>query len=92
MAANCPPRYLRDELTLLAPRTLIALGKPVRETLQRLYAGDWTSGSGLTRGRITLRSGPCEVFRIAHPSSQSHWWPPYWALTQALEGRGAGGA
>ncbi len=84
MREECPDRYLRDDLELLAPRRLVALGAIARDALRRLFPGDWIEESGLVRGSADLGGERCEIFCVAHPSARGHWWASWWALTQAL--------
>ncbi len=84
MRLECPERYLRDDLQLLSPRRLLALGTIARDALQRLFPGDWHEERGLVRSAADIGGKRCEIFCVAHPSSRGHWWASWSALTQAL--------
>jgi hypothetical protein len=85
MTANCPDRYLRSDLALLAPRQMIVLGKPARLALAWMFSIEWREDGGLRRTTLRFASGhSCEVYCLAHPRSQRHWWPAWYAFTQAI--------
>lgn len=87
MNANCPPRFLRRELEILRPSTLLAYGQPTHDAIKRL--GDVSvleakAESGFRRVVLPLASGSVTVFLLTHPASTG-WHASRRALIASLE-------
>lgn len=70
MWQNCPPRYLLDELEILRPRVVVAIGVRVGEWARRLLAVQELAVDlpGLRRGQGRLADGEVDVICLNHPS------------------------
>jgi hypothetical protein len=85
MWSNCPPRYLQQELTKLAPKTILVIGKETWDAVCRLISVDFAEyetsfrrGSGLLDGRRV------EIFFANHPY-RSNWKYSLPRLLKSLE-------
>lgn len=86
MTTRCPDRYLMADLNLLSPRTLLVQGAPARETVMRLFPGEWGNQPQLHHRTVTLGSTVCEIYCLAHPASHKPQWSESWStLKEALE-------
>lgn len=73
MWANCPPRYLTDELAILKPRLILAIGVPVGRWIRELLTVRVSEEShGFVRGAGSVSGKPVEVICLNHPSF-GHW-------------------
>ncbi len=82
---NCPPRYLLDELEILRPRVVVAIGVRVGEWARRLLAVQELAVDlpGLRRGQGRLADGEVDVICLNHPSF-GNWKPSREALLATL--------
>jgi hypothetical protein len=77
MWRNCPPRYLLDELRLIAPRVLLVIGQSVGPAVMSLLdvdVGERESGFGAEAVRSTLdrsRSFAARTLRMAGGANRS---------------------
>ena len=88
MWRNCPPRYLRAELELLAPRSVLAIGRKTWETVEEVLEVEGTAyDKGFWRGTGRLRGRQFEVFFVNHPS-YGNWRYSLPALITCLNSEG----
>jgi hypothetical protein len=84
MWRNCPPRYLQDELKILAPKTILAIGRPTWEAMKGIGAVEGTDyGKAFWRGVLDLDGEPAEVFFVNHPAF-GNWRSSLSALVMSL--------
>jgi hypothetical protein len=88
MWTNCPPRYLAEELEMLKPRVVLAIGQGnVWPWVRKLLAvQDSESAAGFSRGIGTLGGRPVEAFFVNHPARQ-HWSASLPSLFESLSQR-----
>lgn len=90
MWANCPRLLLLDELEILQPRVILALGRgPLRDHLRPLLRKDrlleWGTHPGhIERDRLQLSTTSSECFSLNHPSFPA-WKKSYRQLIESLD-------
>lgn len=86
MWEECPPRYLADELRILNPRRVLAIGQPVWTAIDQVLAVKWIESiQSFRRGLIELNDKPVEVFFVNHPS-YGNWKHSLPKLLRSLRG------
>lgn len=91
MWRNCPDRYLVDELALLAPSVVIAVGKAPCEVLRRLLSAEIDEATpGFSRSQGACGGRDVEVLGCNHPSF-GHWRATLPSLHESLWARPLGG-
>ena len=91
----CPPRYLRQELALLRPGTVIAFGYPPWTALDALAVRHEESigGEHFARARMQIDGLAFELFWLQHPSGRGDRWKQSLSLLlDELRARPAGSA
>jgi hypothetical protein len=85
MWENRPPRYLLDEMEILGPRVVLAIGVRVGEWVRRLLGAEHLQidRPGLRRGRGTLAGEDVDVICVNHPSF-GNWKSSREALLETL--------
>jgi hypothetical protein len=71
---NCPPRYLHAELRILAPTTILAIGRDTWTAVKGVGAVeniDDGQSSAFWRGVTELDGGRVEIFFVHHPSREN---------------------
>jgi hypothetical protein len=75
MRVNCPERFARRELELLAPGVLIALGGDAKTAIGLLGEASWSEHRDqFHRGKITLAQSEIDVLALPHPTSRGSLW------------------
>jgi hypothetical protein len=75
MRVNCPERFARRELELLAPGVLIALGRDAEAAIELLGEASWGEHRDkFHRGKITLAQSEIDVLALPHPASHGDSW------------------
>ncbi len=75
MQVNCPERFARRELELLAPGVLIALGGDAKAAIGLLGEASWSEHRDqFHRGKIALAQSESDVLALPHPTSRGRLW------------------
>jgi uracil-DNA glycosylase len=74
MLSNCPDAYLAEELSILKPGAVLALGTKARSELIRLGARLHNEGSGLWVGTLQHGDGKVDVYSTYHPAAYGNRW------------------
>lgn len=89
MWRNCPGRYLAEELRILAPRIIVAVGQPTWSAITNVFdvKGTDYAPRGFWRGQAKLdNQATIEIFFVNH-SSWGHWRTSLPALISSLRAR-----
>jgi hypothetical protein len=84
MWRNCPPRYLVDELELLAPGAILLVGQDTMGAVAGLLSAELVEDQPrVWRGRSELSGRPVELVGCNHPSF-GHWRTSTPSLARSL--------
>jgi len=81
MRVNCPGRFARRELDVLAPGVIVAFGVVARATIGLLGVTTWEEDrEHFHRGKLAVADAEVDAFALAHPTDRRG---PMWKAGQA---------